>query len=326
MGDKSSSTTMLGRRDYTITFLTGSFSFTNGDNAKKYAYEFTLLDTPTGVEMKESTSGKDFRTISVGENATDGATFSIQMKAYALDHQDAPCFGQARTFTIYNPAGKDITASLPGLKRVDLLVDGVPLEERALGVGKYTLSVQTEPVNYLSQFPSQIIYWLGVIGPSLYLTDNVLTITAACGDYANYAICFQISNTFGANTFETVLPIRFPHTQELNSYYFPGTKNILLSYEGHPMLRSLGGEYDIDVSYDTTATINDTDYFIKIDDPYQVEGVVFKYSSVLGPIHVTVPSTGFPYYSYDWFRVDLYSYDNPNQCISSSPFIICFAN
>lgn len=311
--------TILARQNYTIGFNSWGFAF-----QRQYVYDF-VLDAPAGVSLEKSdTSNASLRTLSIGENAPDGATFSVQIKAYAVGHEDEPCYGTPRSFTIYNPPGKDITTDLPGLKRIELLCNGISIEEAALTGGtSYALSFKTDPVDYLSKFNAGVSY----LQADGWSSNNVFSIPTTVDDSSPDWFSVSISNDFGGRYFYFPCPTHVPSTTVRSAYNFPGLKNIYLTCHGQQMTRSAGGSFDVEVNYDSDLTYDDAHYLLKVDGTINgTQGVTYAVSSVNGPIHVTVPSSGFTPYNFDSFIVSLYSIYDLNTAFSSAPFYILFAD
>lgn len=313
----------IARGSLVVSFESGGFVFP--ENKKTYAFEFFLVNAPTGVTLADKSFSE--RTLTVGAETPDGAHFSVQIKAWAVGHEDAPCYGTPFDYVVYNPAGTYPISDLPGLQSLEALVNGVPIEEQPLGPGSYTVSLRSVPEDYISTHHASVTYFEGqqTISSASDMpsfSGTTLTLPSNVNETFAESIGFWFSNDFGSYPFNLPYSIRNTPASASNHYSFPGLRAIHLSYQNKQVIRSNGGDYDIDISYvmeEGASAFNPKNWLIKIFSTY-APNFLYDFTDLNGPLHVTVPtSVGRAYYE-SWFSVVLYSTSNPSLTFTSTPF------
>jgi hypothetical protein len=168
------------RQNLLIYLDTDSFSFTQ-DNSSLYTFEYILSSAPTGVSIVDfyHTSFTDYtyRYLAISESAPDGSSCTVQVKAYATAHPEAPIYSNIMAVSIYNPAGTYVEANMPGLLSVDLQIDGKS-QFLPVGAGTHTLSLKTNPENYLEATGSTVTFENSMGGGDIpTVSGSTLTIT-----------------------------------------------------------------------------------------------------------------------------------------------------
>jgi transcriptional regulator with XRE-family HTH domain len=314
----------------TICFDSGGFNF---ENNPLYGCDFLLIGAPAGVTLAK-TNDDVKRTLTVTAEAPHYSSFYIQIKAFAFAHQDEPCYGAPFKYVVFNIPGSDAIHNFKGLKKLTLLANGVSTEEQFLTPGTYTLSLKSDPENYLDDTKCSVIYTLGLLAYWVSLNGQTLTITAPTtrnNDFDRVSIGLIMDNIYGEDRSLT-FPVAVKNSSEnaIDSYSFPHLRSIYLTYNGLPCLRSKGGEYDIDIDYlmeDGTQPAFDTKgWLLKIkaeSSYYSIPGAIFDFTGTGGPIHLSIPAYSAKQYFLCLFRVELITpnTDNyPNCRFTNAPF------
>jgi hypothetical protein len=312
---------MVARGSFDVSFDSGGFSF-EGNNAAKYAFEFLLLDAPTGVSL----TAKSYleRTVTIADDTPNKSSFSIQIKAYAIAHPDEPCYSAPFLFYVYNPAGGYAVDGLPGLTSISLLVNGVSTEEQFLTPGDYALSLKCEPEDYLDSFNASVTYFYPSSGSDVSFNGTTLTISSTIPELP-YCMEVIIKNDWGSHVFS--FPLAVKNTRSTgNTYNFPSLRGIYLTYQGNPCLRSDGGNYDIDIGYvmddGVLAAFDSNHWLLRVAWKAELEEATFDFDDPSGPIHLSIPSCPDDQYVFGYFSVQLSPKTDPNSTFSSAIFYV----
>ena len=274
---------------FAVSFDSGAFTFSEM-NAYIYRFEFLLIGAPTGVSLND----KNYlsRTLTVGNDTPDKSVFSVQIKAYAVSHEDEPCYSAPFRYVVYNPATEDATESLPGLTSIGLLVNGASSEEQFLMPGDYTIGLKCVPENYLSLYHASVTYSASDDGSNVSLKGQTLTVHSTAPEYP-YFMNVSIFNDLGCHTFIFPIIVKNTPPAAAQPYYFPSLRGIYLSFKGYPCLRSKGGEYDIDIAYEmeegVKASFDASKWIIRIQNGNCPTDALFDFNSLEGPIHLSLP-------------------------------------
>jgi hypothetical protein len=90
--------------------------------------EYSFENAPAGVQLTSYDNSAiyyTYRKVVVDPSVPKEVSFTLRAKAYAIAHPEAPIYSNALTLTTNDYSLADYDSNyFPGLKRVDVLVDG----------------------------------------------------------------------------------------------------------------------------------------------------------------------------------------------------------
>jgi transcriptional regulator with XRE-family HTH domain len=246
---------------HTLKADSGAFVF-DGNN---YALEFSLSNTDFGASLEPIADPYGEVTLVLADTASDSMGFSVNVKAYATAHPEAPVEGAYLTVHIWNPttASTDLSEDFPGLKAVHLNVRGAE-DDDGVRPGSYHLETLTTPADYLSANGIEVSYGLLTPHKGITITEDVLTVPT----YVSNLLESNIRLTLVKGTASYVDEngkIRVDNPSgEPNSETYPGLLSMDITYQGSHVGTLSPGDALLKVAYtksDRFSTLLDADHF-----------------------------------------------------------------
>jgi Predicted transcriptional regulators len=321
---------LLPAGTYLVGVDCGGFEFTES-NQDKYRLDYVLEDIPSSgvyLEAYEGGVGSAYglRNLHILGTVANGVKFKIKAKAYAVGHEDEPVYGTPLLLETFSEAGQDIRENLPGLKRAELLCDGISTEESPVTPGTHTFSLKTMPEDYLERYHASITYQItsydGSLGTS---TSPTVTFSSDAMDDTFYQASFTITSDFGLGNIS--LPFAFKNPKPLYSAPLVSglLQGIYITAQKKCLARTRGGSLSLDLTYVSTEEYSDEKYLIRINRGKMGDDFIFDFSGIHGPISLQIPSN-LDYYSYYFFSLRFCQRADPEDCFYTAPFSVLIAD
>jgi transcriptional regulator with XRE-family HTH domain len=271
-------------------------------NSSKYALEYSFENAPAGVQLTSYDNSAiyyTYRKVVVDPSVPKEVSFTLRAKAYAIAHPEAPIYSNALTLTTNDYSLADYDSNyFPGLKRVDVLVDGVS-SLAPVGLGTHQFSLSTYPANYLRDHSTTTVKLSSSWEGNCNVTTSGDTFTVAdhvpLNDLINDSVNVIFTNSVAGNWhfFNVIRPLIFDggHT-EVSAL---GRPNFLLLDGNHVGGDYAAGTYTLKTQAFSwvTPAFNDTDYLFKVafdSGSLPPDGLSVSYGGFNDPITLTVPA------------------------------------
>lgn len=278
---------------------TGSFTFYSG-NASQYTFEYQLNNAPSGVSLTDYTHSNDldytYRCVNVDSTATDGATFSLSVTAYAVGYESEAIMSNTLSFTVYNPSTATWREELPGLSSFEVTIDGqnefIPLLK-----GDHTLAAKTVPENYCETTGTTVTFTLNQISSDFpSLSGNVLTVPDTncvnCDDAAFTEMKCTIYSPISGKSVTLKVPYFLTAGNDKNPNSFDDWDALFFAYYGEQRGGYFGpGTYPLHFVFRNYNHSDRSSYSLKmVPNSDIVQGVSFSEPTWDGGVTMTVAS------------------------------------